>query len=64
MTLTEWFGIRRWHLSHVITEHNQFPRHIVRGHASLDADRRHIRKPCRNPAAGKLLAQDDCSLGI
>jgi hypothetical protein len=38
MTLTEWFGVSRWHLSHVMTERKQVSGHIVRRHASLDAD--------------------------
>jgi hypothetical protein len=38
VTLTEWLGVSRWHLSHVMPERKQLPRHIVRCHASLDAD--------------------------
>src|SRR6266542_120184 len=29
VTLTKWFGVRRWHLSHVMAEHKQLPGHIV-----------------------------------
>ena len=51
------------HLPHVVAECNQLARHIVRRHAGLDTNqaRRNIRKPGPNPAAAKLLTQNDRS---
>jgi hypothetical protein len=44
-------------------ERHQLAGYIVRPHTSFDADqaRRHIRKPPSNPAARKLLSQNDRS---
>jgi hypothetical protein len=64
VTLPERPGIDRWHLLDVMTERDQFSSYAMRRHASLDTDQalRHIRKPCCNPAARELLAQNDRSL--
>jgi hypothetical protein len=46
-----------------MTEREQLASNIVRRHASLDPDQvwRHIRESDPNPAASKLLSQNDCS---
>jgi hypothetical protein len=49
-----------------MTERKQLASNIVRRHTSLDPDqaRLHIRKPGTNPAASKLLSQNDRPLLI
>ena len=49
-----------------MTERKQLASNIVRCHTSLDPDqaRLHIRKPGTNPAASKLLSQNDRPLPI
>jgi hypothetical protein len=64
--LAERLGIGRRHLPHVMTERDQLAGYIVRAHTGFDADqaRRYIREPASNPAASKLLSQNDHSLLI
>ncbi len=66
VTLTERFGISRWHLLYVMTECNQLTTHIMRRHAGLDTNQalRHIRKPLCNPTARDLFAQNNRSFVI
>jgi hypothetical protein len=49
-----------------MTERDQLAGYIVRAHTGFDADqaRRYIREPASNPAASKLLSQNDHSLLI
>ena len=60
-TLAEGLGISWRYLSHIMTERKQLASNIVRRHAGLDTNqaRRNIRKPGPNPAAAKLLTQNN-----
>ena len=66
VALTERPGISRRHLLHLVTERYQLASHIMRRHAGLDANQapRHVRKPCCDPAARELLAQNNRTLLI
>src|SRR6478672_11712002 len=61
VTLAEGLGISWRYLSHIMTERKQLASNIVRRHAGLDTNqaRRNIRKPGPNPAAAKLLTQNN-----
>ncbi len=61
VTLAKGLGVSGRYLSHIMIERKQFASHKVCRHASLDTDQawRYVCQPAPNPAASKLLSQND-----
>ncbi len=66
VALTKRLGISWRHLLYFVTERDQLSGNIMCCHSGLDANQapRRVGKPCYDPAARDLLAQNDCTLLI